>query len=103
MVLPAQKFKIATLKPETKISVPPIDIVKRGIMNLMHDHPSTGHPGRDETLCKTQERYYWLNMKEWIANYVKGCAICQQNKILTHRTKVPPYRIPTEPDTRLFQ
>jgi len=102
-VLPAQKFKIATLKPETKISVPPIDIVKRGIMNLMHDHPSAGHPGRDETLRKTQEHYHWPNMKEWIANYVKGCAICQQNKILMHRTKVPPYHIPTEPDTQPFQ
>jgi len=98
-VLPAQKFKVATLKPETKISVPPIDVVKRGIMNLMHDHPSAGHPGRDETLRNTQERYHWPNMKEWIANYVKECTICQQNKILMHRTKVPPYRIPTEPNT----
>jgi len=42
-------------------------------------------------------------MKEWIANYVKGCAICQQNKIITHRTKVPSYHIPTEPDARPFQ
>jgi len=42
-------------------------------------------------------------MKEWIANYVKGCAICQQNKIITHQTKVPPYRIPTETNARPFQ
>jgi len=42
-------------------------------------------------------------MKEWIANYMKGCAICQQNKIITHRTKVPPYRIPTEANARPFQ
>ena len=97
-VLPEQKFKTATASLETKINVPPIDEVKHGIMNLMHNHPSAGHLGRDETLRKTQERYHWPNMKEWIANYVKGCAICQQNKIITHRTKVPPYRIPTEPN-----
>ena len=42
-------------------------------------------------------------MKKWIANYVKGCAICQQNKILTHQTKVPTYRIPTEPNAHPFQ
>jgi len=42
-------------------------------------------------------------MKEWIANYVKGCAICQQNKIITHRTKTPPYRIPMETNARPFQ
>jgi len=42
-------------------------------------------------------------MKEWIANYMKGCTICQQNKILMHRTKVPIYRIPTEPNAHPFQ
>jgi len=42
-------------------------------------------------------------MKEWIANYIKGCAICQQNKIITHCTKVPPYCIPTETDAQPFQ
>jgi len=42
-------------------------------------------------------------MKEWIANYVKGYAICQQNKIITHRTKVPSYCILTEPNAQPFQ
>jgi hypothetical protein len=28
-------------------------------------------------------------MDKWIANYVKGCATCQQNKILTHCKKTP--------------
>ena len=32
-------------------------------------------------------------MKAWIADNVKGCAVCQQNKILTHCPKVPLYRI----------
>jgi len=49
-VLPECKFKIAIVTSDTKILVPPINIVKRGIMNLMHDHPSVGHLGRDETL-----------------------------------------------------
>ena len=56
----------------------------RGIMTQVHDHVTAGHPGRDETLRKAQELYRWPRMKEWIADYVKGCAICQQNKILTH-------------------
>ena len=42
-------------------------------------------------------------MKEWIADYVKGCATCQQNKILTHRQKIPTYRIPSEPGALPFQ
>jgi hypothetical protein len=42
-------------------------------------------------------------MNEWIANYVKGCAVCQQNKILTHRKKTPLYRITTEQGTLSFK
>jgi len=42
-------------------------------------------------------------MKDWVANYIKGCATCQQNKILTHRTKVPLYRIGTTPNAHPFE
>ena len=78
IVLPEEKFIAAStiVEPEGKIIVPPILEVKRGIMTLMHDHPTAGHPGQDETLWKTQEKYWWPRMKEWIADYVKGCAIC---------------------------
>jgi len=69
----------------------------------MHDNPSAGHPGQDETICKTQVLYHWPGMKEWITEYVKGCATCQQNKILTHQTKVPTYQIPTEDNAQPFQ
>jgi hypothetical protein len=42
-------------------------------------------------------------MKDWIAEYVKGCATCQQSKVQTHKTKTPLYRIGTEDGTRPFQ
>ena len=42
-------------------------------------------------------------MKEWIADYVKGCATCQQNKTLTHHQKTPIYRIPSQVGTLPFQ
>ena len=42
-------------------------------------------------------------MKQWIAEYVKGCAICQQNKNLTHKKKTPLYGITTTHDTLPFQ
>ena len=104
-VLPEDKFVVATTTTnhEGKIIVPPILEVKRGIMTLMHDHPTAGHLGWDETLRKTQEKYWWPRMKEWIADYVKGCATCQQNKILTHRQKIPIYRIPSQVGTLPFQ
>ena len=42
-------------------------------------------------------------MRQWVEDYIKGCAVCQQNKILTHRKKTPLYRIPTLPDARPFE
>jgi hypothetical protein len=42
-------------------------------------------------------------MKQWIADYVKGCATCQQNKIQTHKKKTPLYKITTTNKTLPFQ
>jgi Integrase zinc binding domain/RNase H-like domain found in reverse transcriptase len=98
-----EKFKIATTNSEGKIKVPNLNKIKRGIMRLVHNSLTAGHPGHNKTLRKMQEHYYWPHMKEWIADYVKGCAMCQQNKILTHQKKTPVYCIPTEPNTRPFQ
>jgi len=64
---------------------------------------TAGHPGRDETIRKTKELYQWPGMNTWIADYVKGCAICQQNKILTHQKKTPLYGITVPQDAKPFQ
>ena len=42
-------------------------------------------------------------MNDWITEYIKGCATCQQNKIQTHKAKVPPFHIDTTNDALLFQ
>jgi transposase InsO family protein len=42
-------------------------------------------------------------MNAWVTEYVKGCATCQQNKILTHWKKTPLYRITTGENTLPFQ
>ena len=42
-------------------------------------------------------------MSKWIENYIKGCAKCQQNKALTHRTIPPPYKIDVPPLAQPFE
>src|SRR6266550_4311458 len=76
---------------------------KRALMQRVHDHPTAGHPGRDETIRKAREHNQWIGMNQWIANYVKGCGTCQQNKIITHKRKTPQYRIDTDKDALPFQ
>ena len=39
----------------------------------------------------------------WIANYIRGCTICQQNKIITHQKKTPLYGITVPQDAQPFQ
>jgi integrase-like protein len=72
-------------------------------MTLVHDHPTAGYPGRDETIRQAKGHLTWPGMNHWIAQYVKGCATCQQNKILVHRTKTPLYQISTPEDACPFQ
>jgi hypothetical protein len=81
----------------------PSEDQKKALMLLIHNHPMAGHPGRDKTIRKAKKFRQWMRMKEWIANYIKGCTTCQQNKILTHRKKTPLYRITTEQGTLPFK
>ena len=102
-MLPPERLRATLTCPSGKTQVPNLPEVRRGILHMYHDHPSSGHPGRDETLRKVQERFWWPRMKEWIADYIQGCSVCQQSKILTHRPKIPMYKIPTVPNARPFQ
>ena len=80
----------------------PSDQFLRNILQELHDHPTAGHPGRDETLRKVRELYQWPKMNQWVADYVKGCATCQQNKIQTHKKRTPIFGITTMPNMKPF-
>ena len=74
----------------------------RNILREVYDHPTTGHPRRDETVRKIKELYQWPKMNQWITDYIKRCATCQQNKNQTHKKKTPLFRITTTPSMKPF-
>ena len=82
-VLPQQICILHT--PKGQVIIPNVKEVKRVIVSKAHDTPTAGHPGRDKMLRKVQQNYWWVGMKKWVSNYVKGCAICQQTKVQTHK------------------
>jgi hypothetical protein len=86
-----------------RIAVPPDDTLKKEILHRFHDLEIRGHPGRDPTITTVRRHFWWPNMNEWIAQYIRGCAKCQQGKNLTKRAKVPLYRIPTPTNALPFQ
>ena len=71
-------------------------------MTQFHNTPTTGHPGRDNTLTLISQHYWWPGMNTWVANYVTRCMHCQQNKICTTKKKTPLYCIPGDPSTCPF-
>ncbi len=94
------------LKPElfiNAIHLSPTEMEKRQLMNIVHDHPTAGHPGQDETIRKATKIRQWIGMCQWISDYIKGCANCQQNKIIMHRKKIPLYCITTSEGTLPFR
>ena len=58
--------------------------LRRGVIQSFHNPPSMGHPRIANTYALTRRDYWWPNMKKDVEEYVKGCALCQANKINTH-------------------
>ena len=81
--------------------VPPSNELKQRIMHSYHDG-LLGHLGRDETIRKVLQCFYWLGARQWIEQYIKGCATCQQNKNLMHKTRAPLYKIMVPPGALPF-
>ena len=68
---------------DNKWVVPTDEQLRCDILSQNHDSPMAGHPGRDNTTALVSQHYWWPKMNAWIKQYIKGCAICQQNKICT--------------------
>jgi len=45
-----------------RLVVPPDEELKRQILQLLHDMPTAGHPGRDETFTQVFQAYWWPGM-----------------------------------------
>jgi len=72
-----------------KLVIPSDNNIHHKIMRIWHNLPTAGCPRRDKTIRKITHKYHWPSTKHWIADYVKGCTTCQQNKNLTHRAHTP--------------
>src|SRR6266702_4611868 len=62
---------------------------KRLFIQAHHDAPAYRHPGINKTYQITSRWYWWLNMRQEVMDYVRGCAECQRYKINMRPTKAP--------------
>jgi len=77
--------------------------LKRGVISAFHDPPYRGHPGIGNTIALLKQNYWWPNLKKDVEEYVKGCTVCQANKINTHHQKPRLYPITTDPEAQPFK
>jgi Integrase zinc binding domain len=54
--------------------------LQQSVLHMYHDHESAGHPGVFNTYASVAQDYWWPDMKHFVVQYMKGCAICQSTK-----------------------
>jgi RNase H-like domain found in reverse transcriptase/Integrase zinc binding domain/Reverse transcriptase (RNA-dependent DNA polymerase) len=69
--------------------------LQQSVLRMYHDHESAEHLGIFNTYASVVQDYWWPDMKCFVVQYVKGCAICQSTKPNTVWPKVPIYPIMT--------
>jgi transposase InsO family protein len=72
---------------EDRIVVARDNDLKRGVIHYFHDTPSAGHPGITNTYNLAKRDTWWPYMKQDVEQYVKGCTVCQANKVNTRPLK----------------
>ncbi len=77
--------------------------LKRGVISMFHNPLYRSHPGITNTYQLLKEEYWWPNIKHDVEEYVRGCAICQANKINTHHQKLHLFPIATDPEAQPFE
>ena len=75
------------------------DHLRRRIVQIHHDLPSAGHPGRWKTYELVSRNYWWPSMTTFVKQYVTGCDICQRMKNKPQQPFGPlmPNKVPNEP------
>ena len=59
--------------------------LKETVLQECHDAKFAGHLGRDKTLARLRQSFFWHNMPKDCEIYIKSCHICSKNKKLTRR------------------
>jgi len=77
--------------------------LRQDILQTLHDSPAAGHPGISNTWELVRKQYEGPRLREFVEQYVKGCARCQESKTNIHRSKAPLQRFDTPVEEGPFQ
>ncbi len=63
--------------------------LRRNILRQIHNSPAGGHPGIANTWELVRQHYKGPRLQDFIEQYIKGCAKCQESKTNLPRKKAP--------------
>ena len=63
-----------------RVVIPSDPEIQRRVVQLHHDNPVLGHPGRWKTLELVSRNYWWAGMSTFVKNYVEACDLCLRTK-----------------------
>ena len=59
------------------------------LVTSLHNSPTLGHMGHFHTKIFLERDFWWPGLSMYINKFIKGCTVCQQNKVNTHLTCPP--------------
>ena len=89
------RYDTSILTYQGHVYVPADADLRHSIVAHHHDHPTAGHPGVLKTRQLVASEFWWPGLASYIRSYVRGCALCQQNKANTHLSRPPLLPIPS--------
>ena len=67
-------------RKDGRLVVPEDETLRKEVGFLVHDHVLAGHPGIKKTIALGVRQFWWPGIKDYLTQYVKGCAVCQSTK-----------------------
>lgn len=70
-----------TQDPQTQAEICQLLVPQRfrmAVMRLAHDVPWAGHLGREKTLCRLAQRFFWPGVHHAVRDYCASCPECQR-------------------------
>jgi ribonuclease HI len=55
--------------------------IRQDLIREYHDMPVSGHHGREKTLARLSQRFYWRGMEKNVRHYVRSCSFYQLFKV----------------------
>ncbi|CEL59125.1 hypothetical protein RSOLAG1IB_12258 [Rhizoctonia solani AG-1 IB] len=92
------KMEAGLLFYQGRILVPDVGTLQKDLLQIFHDSPLAGHPGRQRTLELLSRSYYWPGIRANVYIHVDSCETCQRIKLPKAKLlPLQPVKIPSRP------